>query len=306
MRFGIIGGGFGLYGWLPAVVEARGSEIVTLERYRDTLRRRSELSAFEGRASFVPSFESLLSKCDCLIVARRPQDQMAAVQRALTLGWRGVLLLEKPLAPDPPSAAQLLAECQASNVRIMVGFSLMQTPWSEACGGLLASGAADALNLKWNFLAHHYRNDLETWKRKVSQGGGALRFFAIHLLGWLAPLASWKVTSATKAELADEDTAVTFSLIANGRIVNVLCDSASAGPPTFSVQALLGDRQVRSWNLADPFAGAPLPKDGAQDRRVPMLVPIIEQIMQDKAQPAHSYLKHIELWAQVEAARNIA
>ena len=51
---------------------------------------------------------------------------------------------------------------------------------------LLSVNLKCKLNLNWEFMAHHYINNLDTWKNKHSHGGGALRFYGIHVIALLA------------------------------------------------------------------------------------------------------------------------
>ena len=37
LSFGIIGGGFGVYGWLQAILNNKSKKIITLEKYKNAI-----------------------------------------------------------------------------------------------------------------------------------------------------------------------------------------------------------------------------------------------------------------------------
>jgi hypothetical protein len=183
---GILGGGFGLYGWLPALRQSGARVIVLPARYQPIIASRAELAPLLPALTFVADEASVLAGADRLVIARRPGDQAALVAAALRVGRVRELVLEKPLAPTPDAAAALLAAIPAAGLAIRVGWSVAMTGWARALAAALAARSPVDVAIAWRFRAHHFRAGLATWKRRHADGGGALRFYGTQLLAVLA------------------------------------------------------------------------------------------------------------------------
>ena len=72
-KVGILGGGFGLYGYLPAFANL-DFEIFTLEKYERFIRKRADLTKYIKDINFLKE-EDLLSKVDCISISRNPENQ---------------------------------------------------------------------------------------------------------------------------------------------------------------------------------------------------------------------------------------
>lgn len=308
MRFGVLGGGFGVYGWLPAAVLVPGAEVTTLARYETRLRARPELAHLPATVRFVDEIEDLLEVSDCLIIARRPADQARTARDVIRRSWQGYLVLEKPLAPDPPRAHALLGALSEAKLQVLTGFLMDRTEWGRALAESLLGDRPTHVEITWRFLAHHYRYSLDSWKRRPSDGGGALRFFAIHLIALLARFGDWTVLecSASAGDLDDPD--VSFSLSLGGTEVRVRCDSRWQGDPEFTVRlAGLAPR----WNclLRDPFtenSGRADSDSAVPDRRVSYLARILTDVALASGEAASVLRPHLSLWSRIERVREQA
>jgi predicted dehydrogenase len=307
MRVGIVGGGFGIYGWLPALVSSHEVQIVTLERYRVQLQLRPELRVFEKRMTFVEDLRRLISRCEYVVIARRPADQFRFVEELASLGWKGCVVLEKPLAPNPEMAEALLEILDHADIRVVVGFSLCETGWAATFGRYLAVAEPIHIRVDWRFLAHHYRYSLANWKRQPTEGGGALRFFAIHLVAWLARADSWKEFECSPLAEVHEDPAVRFTVKRGSVEVSILCDTCWNKEPLFTIQASRHGCVVESCALRDPFdesmAGGSSEELAGQDKRVVFLRRIIIGLLRDGGSRPTDFLAHVKLWGQIERVR---
>ena len=72
-KVGILGGGFGLYGYLPAFANL-GYEIFTLKRYERFIKKRADLTKYIKDINFLKE-EDLISKVDCISISRNPENQ---------------------------------------------------------------------------------------------------------------------------------------------------------------------------------------------------------------------------------------
>lgn len=311
MRYGIVGRGFGMYGYLPALAAKANARISTLESYREVICRRPELAALEGKVSFVPDLATLRSTCDVLVLAVRPSDQETIVQSLIAQGWRGGLILEKPMALDPCRALRLFDELTRNQINFRVGFTLRQTPWGQEVSAKLAglNVTGGDINITWRFLADHYRHDRPTWKRHPSAGGGALRFFGIHFIALLAEVDTWNVVSCFRERIQDEEPRFSF-LVENRRgRASVACDTASRENTCFSVAVATADTPVVLRQMIHPFSEAertaPKPGNVAKeingDLRIQYIRPIIDSLAADPTAYMERYHRHLQLWQVLEA-----
>lgn len=304
MRVGVLGGGFGLYGWLPAAALVPGATVTTLARYESRIRDRPELSHLLARVSFVEELEDLLGVSDCLVSARRPGDQAHVIAEVSRRSWRGCLVLEKPLAPDPTRARTLVDALSESNVQIGTGFLMDRTNWGLALADSLAVDRPTHVEITWRFLAHHYRHSLNNWKSRPSDGGGALRFFAIHLIALLARFGEWKVLECTGRAGEIDDPAVSFAVSRGSTEIHVRCDSRWPGDPEFTLAVARGEKPLWSRSLSDPFVDSADSHEAAADRRISFLAAVLRDLAARGGEAPSALVPHVSLWGQIEAIRN--
>ncbi len=101
----ILGGGFGLYAYLPAALKANW-QVSTLKRYRNFLSNRTELVDFVGQITFEEEDGLDLDLYAGIVVARNPIEQFKFVQQALD--FKGHYFLEKPIGATMDSSLELL------------------------------------------------------------------------------------------------------------------------------------------------------------------------------------------------------
>jgi predicted dehydrogenase len=295
MKVGILGSGFGLYGYLPAL-QALPCRVLLPQRYRTVVESRAELSGFAAGIDWVSDERAAIDGAQALVNARRPADQSRMIAEILRHNGLKRLLLEKPLAPTPALAAQLQNRIEASGKILRMGYMFGFTGW----GRDLMTRAADTtgdIQIKWTFRAHHYAANLSNWKRSRTEGGGALRFYGIQLISLLADLGfDGVVASSTVSALSDE-AEVWCATLSNGRSARceIEVDSNSA-QTEFSIHAPALSLAI---SLPDPFGE---PSDAAQDRRVPILSSLCRELLTSEQTPHSSYRKTIALWQAIEDA----
>lgn len=301
MKIGILGGGFGLYGYLPALTVGLGLHVVLPRRYQSILLERRDVRDLASRIDWVESDEQMLRESTALIIARRPVDQAEAIKYIVGMTDLERVLLEKPVAPDPVQARQLMALLMQSGKSVEVGYSFRFTDWSKHLAEWLQHADAKAtLSIEWRFRAHHYAKGLDNWKRRRSQGGGALRFFGIHLIGLLAEL-GYTAADHSKLSGASSDDAECWSASITGPGLprcNLVVDSNSdqsifrldGGSPTSSA-SLIG-------TLRDPFQNSPAL--GEFDRRTDVLMKLCKATFFGPADTPDWLHASIDLWELIE------
>ncbi len=186
---GILGGGFGLYGYLPAAVELLQEPVLLLEKYKPAIDSRKELVNFKDQIIWLKSEEELMQTADSLVISRRPLDQEALISNSLLLKNLKRIMLEKPLACSPENAQKILNQIEKSNKKCSVGFTFRYTNWAKNLERAIFNDGfskPETLSLSWNFMADHFSHNSESWKKQHTQGGGSIRFYGIHVVALLA------------------------------------------------------------------------------------------------------------------------
>ena len=99
MNFGVLGGGFGIYGWLSALSYFSGIKIFTLYKYKEKLLKRHDIENLNSLIDKIKWFDNedlLIKYAEVLIIARRPLDQVKVINKLLNQFWIGSLIIEKP------------------------------------------------------------------------------------------------------------------------------------------------------------------------------------------------------------------
>jgi predicted dehydrogenase len=303
-RFTILGSGFGLYGYLPALLEL-GHRVALPIRYQSVVGGRQELSQFMPRVDWCADVEAALATADSVIVALRPVDQANWIPRLARMPNIRQFVLEKPIAPAPDLAASLLAELECFGKRYRVGYTFRLLPWARQLRLALGEGV-EGVSLDWAFLAHHYRNDLASWKRYDSEGGGALRFYGIHLIALLAELGYDDVSASMTWGASDAETQrwkATFTSPSRAPFtVNI---DSRASETLFRIvlhEASNGTDQGTDIvvNQQDPFSGERSTSPQGRDIRVAVLERLCRSLSEDDDDHARRQQAIIRLWTRVE------
>jgi predicted dehydrogenase len=202
---GILGSGFGLYGYLPAVVRAGKEKVILLSKSKEIFLRRPELQFCQNHIEWVSDIHELMQRSARLILALPPLVQYEYLTKYLKVQRFDRLVLEKPLAVSPADAAIVLSLLAKTQTPTRAGYTFLVTNWARKTIKHIEDGAStDTFQLTWNFYAHHYKNDLKIWKRYRSHGGGVVRFYGIQVLAFLSA-AGYKEVVTSECEGFDAD-----------------------------------------------------------------------------------------------------
>lgn len=181
----IVGSGFGLYGYLPALAKGQDESVLLPRTYESKVRARPELAGTLPSIHWVEDEVAALSLASAVVIATPPKRQFEVVSRCLTLTNIEKLVLEKPLAASPAYAVELISKLREAKKRYRIGYTLLYTAWHQRLAWAKLSPSSAMLSINWTFMAHHFKRDLATWKRAHEEGGGVLRFYGIHLVALL-------------------------------------------------------------------------------------------------------------------------
>jgi predicted dehydrogenase len=299
-RFTILGSGFGLYGYLPALLEL-GHRVALPIRYQSVVSGRAELSQFVPRVDWRADVEAALATADSVVVALRPAEQANWIPRLVRMPNIRQLILEKPIAPTPGLSASLLDDLERAGKRYRIGYTFRLLPWAHQLRLALGEGVKGA-SLDWTFLAHHYRNDLANWKRYDAEGGGALRFYGIHFVALLAELGYDDISASMAWGPSDAETQRWEATFTSPSLApfTVNIDSA-AGETLFRIELHgAGQGMDTIASQPDPFSGERSANPQGQDIRVAVLERLCRSLSQDDDDHARRQQAIVRLWERVE------
>lgn len=301
MKFAIFGSGFGLYGYLPALMSGCGQTVCLPSRYKARLAERDDVRLFQDHVVWADDEASVLEQVDAVVISQRPADQDGWIRDVVDRPDISACLLEKPLAASPEAAANILDLLEASGKRFRIGYNFRFTPWSGMIASELATiGTAGTLDIDWQFRAYHYAHDKLNWKRTVSAGGGALRFFGIHLVGLLA---EWGYDDVVSSECTSSrpDECETWTATFTGPNLPT-CNvrvATNINDPRFWIDCSRGNGAVeRLVTLGDPFEASAT--DGDFDRRFGILTEVCKDLIESPVASYPWYRRSVRLWERAE------
>ena len=214
-QFGILGSGFGMYGYAPAVRQI-GYPVLTLERYKDTLFARPELKRNLHDFIFFENEQDLIEQSDYLVIARQPSNQYRLVMDQLNnLATKKHLFLEKPLTNSVANSSLMLDLIEEVGVSFTVAYLFKYSAWF----GLIRSAVLETnhdISIEWEI-----PRTSSDWKNSISDGGGPLNFYGVHFLWMLIHFGvnpqSIKITSSVNDFHISSDANVKISIF--GRLV---------------------------------------------------------------------------------------
>lgn len=288
--FAIVGSGFGLYGYLPAVVEALGEVVLLPAAYRAKVEARHELHPYLDAIRWVPDARSALDVATGVVIATPPARQVEVATLCLQLPEMRTLVLEKPLAPSPREAQALLEALRRSGKRYRLGYTFLHTGWANS--HVLGKGP---VSITWTFMAHHFAQGLSNWKREHAQGGGPLRFFGVHLLALLARHGYREARSSTLQGGAPGEPERWEAVLAGPGLgdCRVLVDSRR-DDQAFRIES--GGRAL--VDLRDPYESEPA--SGEADRRVAVLERLLRTFEEEDSGHDALYEEVNRLWMRTE------
>lgn len=303
--FSIIGSGFGLYGYLPALVGWCSQRVILPERYRLRFGNRPELARFAGDIEWEPDEAAAFDRADGVAIAQRPLDQDSWIEQSLARPHIRRLLVEKPLAASPEAAGELFERLVRSGRTFRVGYIFRHTEWGRRfLDSVLSMGPSDRISIRWDFLAHHFQLDLNTWKRVSAAGGGALRFYGIQVIALLAE-SGYRDVVTSEAFGASPEEPDAWTAVFDGPdrpVCRVRVDTKSA-IPAFEIRSvsMSAVSAAAGVTLVDPFdleSVADRPDD--LDRRVRLLGPMCRSLWERDGEIYEWYDATIALWRRTE------
>jgi predicted dehydrogenase len=298
----IVGSGFGLYGYLPALIKNCGQRVLLPKRYRDRFFSRVELKSFYDMIDWENDEYEVINAAHIVVIAQRPADQFHWVNFCLEKDNIERLILEKPLAQNPMDSYHLLDRLEKSKKHFRIGYNFRYTKWGiDLINRIKQKENITTISIEWRFCAYHYSQNLNNWKRYDSLGGGALRFYGIHLIALLAEMGYNKIIASKiykKAINEAESWSATVSGI-NLPIFHVFIDSNSVNEYfSIKVSNKLQNHDMQ-LSLQNPFALEESDSNNL-DYRVGILSSVCQDAIYSKEYYLPWYKNSIDLWDMTE------
>jgi hypothetical protein len=306
---GILGSGFGLYGYLPAAVALGFSPILVPFRYQDKFLSRDDLKKFNENISWVDTDQDLIEMATTLVISKRPIDQYQELPNYLSQQQLKKIIFEKPLAIDPVSAIKMLAMVKASGKQCTAGFTFRFTTWASLLQSRLSSTLPinkGVWLLQWHFMAHHFSAELWNWKRDNAQGGGVIRFYGIHVIALLSEFGYTEVVSSKILNEPNVEGCSAWRAIFRGpELPEFRVEVDSRSDSTYFVLKNLNEDAIL-YDGKDPFKLAlNQTHEAGLDQRCSYLQGVLsEDIAPDQPWPKR-LLDATNLWALVEGETKI-
>jgi len=299
--YSIVGSGFGLYGYLPAIIKLHGNQSVVLpEKYRKKLLDRKELSEFDKDILWVKDSNDALAKTTELIIATPPHIQYNIVKKIINETNIRSLVLEKPIAPTVEMSDDLLDFLDMHKVNYVIGYSFCYLNLQTKFDSIIR--ANQDIYWSWEFMAHHFSMNLRNWKRFHDSGGGVLRFYGIHMIAFLSTLGYNNVISSVLQE-ANPKEPYTWkaSISGDGLPTCHLMVNCKSSKDVFDIGNAKFGKIVSS---KDPFN---LISDdfGQLDRRVFMLTKTLNKDLYREYKISSVYKSINNLWKEFERVTKV-
>jgi len=307
--FTIVGSGFGLYGYLPALIDELKEVVVLPERYRATILTRPELRTYLDKVKWAEDRERAFAEATGVAIATRPDLQPKTVLTCYRYPRIKRLTIEKPVASNPRLANHVLEELINSGIKFRIGYSFLYAAWHESLHVLKETvNAHDELLISWRFTAHHFVNDINNWKRHATHGGGVIRFFGIHLVALLAECGySAVVTSSTFGANLDEIERWRAIFSGPGLPKCVLDVDSRSTQEHFKVEIRKQSGRLQLVSLSDPFDAELIDSHWpARDRRINVLTKLLRSFSDDDSNMYDLYKRINNLWETIEVNSDFA
>ncbi len=300
---GILGSGFGLYGYLPAFIDGCHKRVILPERYFTRFKEREELKQFDNKIEWAKNEIELLKYASGVVLALSPIKQSEFIPKCLIQRNIKFILLEKPLAVNPSISEKFLNNLIQSKKKFRLSYIFRYTPWGKK---LLADintfNKSGIIKINWKFTAHHFRNNLYNWKRFHSMGGGPIRFYGIHLIALLSEMGYSNILiSRTFGESPDE--IQRWTAIFEGKNLpncEILIDTKSKFNE-FSIRHTLECENTTHTYLEDPFSiDDNLFTSNKMDQRINLLIQHYYSLWDSNDNDFNWYSNTNLLWSKVE------
>ena len=200
MNYLILGSGFGLYGYLPAVLKKKSNIVYLEKKYEKIISARKELAIYKNKVIWIKNYLNHIEIIDYLIIAKRPSDQFKIIKKIINKkNTFKKIFLEKPIAKNTLEAKELLHILKRKKINVSFGFIFNYTNWYKKIKNFLKKNKKKyIIEVTWNFEAFFLKKKIKSWKNDFSQGGGIINFYGIHFIKLVNELGFNKINNSVQ------------------------------------------------------------------------------------------------------------
>lgn len=296
---GIIGAGFGLYGYLPAVMQTEGKAAL-LEEVKEIFITRPELQIYKDNIEWVDDIERLTSVVNKLIICVPPKIQEGYFEKVISSDNISHVIFEKPIASTPEYSDEIISRLKECGKIFRIGYTFLYTDWFKNISK--DSVQNTNVNISWEFKAHHYKHDVSNWKRYNDEGGGVIRFFGIHLFPILIQYGFTKVISSETFGKDNNDLESWKAIFeSNNKFQCSVYVNSNSAKEIFSIEGYDDNNSIKFIDFVSPFEKANDSID-KEDNRVGILKKLLSSLNNEKENDNmySLYEQSNDLWMQTE------
>ena len=276
MSVGVIGSGFGAYGYIPALIK-EGNTVNTLRRYLSKLESRRELQEYIRDIRFFDEVSEVVALSDKLVVALPPDIQNEFISTNELSDKK--MFLEKPLGVSYLEHSHVLRNLISKKIDFRVAYLFLYTDWYE----IIRESTFDLLEISWSFPWVQ-----SGWKSELVDNNGASVYYGIHFYPVLLSLGSPPknvVTTESDRELRIESSGP-----------RVMVNISNSSNHDFEVVVTLEGKKRSLFKELSPFGD--IPRRDVLDPRVECL----QRYLSDQSEISTT-TKSIEIENYIEVCR---
>ena len=282
----ILGSGFGLYGYLPAINKI-SKKIFIPEKYKDFFSSRNDLKKYKNKIVWFKNINKILNKIQILIIAKRPSDQEKIIKIFINKKNRiKHFFLEKPIACNPNKSLNLINILISKKKSFSVGFIFKFLEWYKF---LQKNISKSNLNFKIEWKIKKNKN--RTWKKIHTLGGGVLRFYGIHFIKLFSDL-GFENLNYNYFDKKKTKWNIKLNNRFNSKInLSINCESSIN-------RFVIKQNKKTLYDMCNPFNQKIIPSE--KDPRVKYIKKYIKFSLNKKKQKRKDYFNFIRLWKKIE------
>ena len=183
LNVGIVGGGFGSYGLIPAFKLDKRCQIISI--CTKTIEKGIEVSKKYKIKNYYTSYAEMIKNdnLDILAIATVPSIQEEIIKYAAEKKIN--IFCEKPAATNYNNVQYINNTIKKNKIKSCIDFPFIEIDEFKMLRQKIISGELGAINechIKWIFFAHHLKYNINSWKMRKNEGGGLLAIYASHTL----------------------------------------------------------------------------------------------------------------------------
>ncbi len=292
----LYGTGFALNVYLPALVSLGINKVFIHQSIYQIKHHKNNIEKYKEYIHWVneENYKSYLF--NYVIIALPPEKQYRLLFNQLNLHKTNTLILEKPLAKTPAQAIQITEKLESLGISYLINYSFRYANWFKKLTYDIHNLPSNIeIFFNWKFKAKHFIHKRLTWKKLHSEGGGAIRFYGIHLIAILSDIGYTDIEDLNISfDSFDELNAFSCSYKSTNELPK--CKSyidSKSSDNEFICYYIKDNKKISLLNLNAPFPHTEEPF--SEDPRILITKRLIEDTN-------HNYknLNAIKLWEKIE------